>query len=94
MDVRHQIKSINDSDPVQLLPDFGDSVHFFVNFTVQNINESATIYIGSSNVASNDYGIKLIAGATATFEGFQRNAPLYAICDSGSASVAILRTSL
>jgi hypothetical protein len=92
MDIRHQLTSVNDGDAVRILPDFGDSVQYFVNFTVQNISET-TVYIGASNVASNDYGIKLEAGATASFEGFQRNAPLFAITDSGTASVAVQRLS-
>ena len=92
MDIRHQLVEINDNDAVRILPDFGDSVQFFVNFTVQNISE-VTVFIGASNVASNSYGIKLEGGATASFEGFQRNAPLFAISDSGTASVAVLRTS-
>ena len=94
MDIRHQIQAVNDTTAVLVLPDLGLSVQYSVNFTVQNISASATVYMGSDSVQSNDYGIKLEAGAIASFDGFQRNAQLFAITDTGSsASVAVLRVS-
>lgn len=92
MDIRHEIQVFNDETPVLVLPDFGDAVQYFVNFTVQNISET-TIYLGASGVTSSDYGIKLEASAIASFDGFQRNAQLFGITDSGSASAAVLRIS-
>ena len=92
MDIRHDIQTINDETPVLILPDFGDAVQYYVNFTVQNISET-TVYLGASGVTSTDYGIKLEAGAIASFDGFQRNAQLFGVTDSWSASVAVLRIS-
>ena len=91
--VLHYQLSLADDGTTLLLTDFGDQVNFGVSFTVQNIDTSANVFIGGTDVGSGNYGIKLAPGAIASFEDMPRYPGLYAISDTNSSSVAILRVS-
>ena len=95
MDVRHSIISLNDETASSVVPDLNIDIKYDLSFTVQNLSESDAVLLGGSDVAWNSYGIKLAAGAVASFQGVQRNFQLYGLCPEGiSASVAVLRVSM
>ena len=91
--VRHYQLSLADDGTTLLLTDFGDQVNFGVSFTVQNIDTSAIVYIGSTGVTEENYGIRLAPGAIASFEDMPRYPGLYARTDTDGSAVAILRVS-
>jgi hypothetical protein len=93
MDVRHAIVELNDSDQTDCLPDMGVDVNYDVSFSVQNLSASA-VFLGGDGVTTSSFGIKLAAGATATFEGVSRAFPLFGVSEAPSASVAIFRISM
>lgn len=94
MDLRHAVIALNDEDPVSVLPDLDIDVNYDVSFSVQNISDNI-VYLGNSGLSQSSFGIKLVSGATASFEGVSRLFPLYGISESGtSASVAVLRVSM
>jgi hypothetical protein len=58
--------------------------------TVQNVDGSATVYLGTSSVTSSAYGYKLLAGAALTLTDVGPEDNIYAI-STGSSNVAVLR---
>jgi hypothetical protein len=93
MDVRHAIVALNDTTQTDCLPDMGVDVNYYVTFSLQNLSASA-VFLGGTGVTVSDYGIKLAAGSTATFEGVSRAFPIFGVSESASASVAIFRVSM
>jgi hypothetical protein len=64
-----------------------------MDITIQNVHESATVYIGGEGVTSADYGYRLLAGNAISFELPGRDA-LYAISGTNGTQVAVLKTNL
>ena len=91
--VRHYQIELGDVSPTVVLSDFGDEVDFGVSFTVQNIDTSATVYIGDSSVSSSNFGMRLAPGAVATFEDMPRYPEIYAISDTADSKIAVMRIS-
>lgn len=85
------LKALNAATPV-IVTVAGSEAYNTVTLTVQNIDASATVYLGGSNVTSSSYGYKLVAGASYTLTDIPVNLELYAI-SSGSSSVAVLNIS-
>lgn len=94
----HGLSNLNSSTPV-LLTTITTIVNQFtknnnynwntIDLVIQNVDSSATVYIGGSNVTSASYGYKLVAGATLQLNGLLPSTPLYAI-SSGTSSLAVL----
>jgi len=56
---------------------------------VQNVDPSATVYLGNANVTSSAYGIQLAPGASVSIEDLHPTQTVYAI-STGSSNVAVL----
>ena len=91
--VRHYTSTLSDNTPVEVLQDFGDQVHFGVTFTIQNIDETANVFIGDADVDTDNWGMKLTPGAIASFEDMPKNAGIYAVSSVDGSSIAVLRVS-
>jgi hypothetical protein len=91
--VKHYTLELSDSTATEILTDFGDEVHFGVSFTVQNIDNSAIVYIGDATVSSSSFGMKLASGAVATFEDMPRYPEIYAISNTADSEIAVMRIS-
>jgi len=98
MALTHSVVALNSSTAVQLNvdPTITDSVTGEKNPTwaygtisVQNVDPSATVYLGASTVTSSSYGLKLIAGSSVTIDSLSQSSALYAI-STGSSNVAVL----
>jgi len=101
MALSHAIVALNSStatalntDPILSNSVTGESypTWAFATVSVQNIDGSATVYIGGSGVTSSSYGISLAPGASATLDSLGQNEVIYAI-SSGSSSVAVLKVT-
>lgn len=57
--------------------------------TIQNVDASATVYLGTSGVTSTAYGYKLAAGTSLTLEFVSPEDIIYGI-STGSSKVALL----
>jgi hypothetical protein len=64
-----------------------------MDITIQNIHESAYVYIGGEGVTSLSYGYRLAPGAAWSIELPSRDS-LYAISSVNDSKVAVLKTSL
>jgi hypothetical protein len=87
----HSLVTLSDSTATELTP--AGSVHSGLDLTVQNIDETATVYIGGAGVTAADYGFKIAPGAGFSVELNPRD-QLFAISDTNESEVALLRVLL
>jgi hypothetical protein len=87
----HEIVTLSDSEETELTPE--GKVHSGLDLTVQNIDESAIVYIGGTGVSAESYGYKLEPGDGFSIELNPRD-ELYAISDTDGSEVALLRVLL
>jgi hypothetical protein len=64
-----------------------------MDITIQNIHESAYVYIGGEGVTASDYGYRIAPGSAFSIELPGRDS-LYAISNVNSSKVAILQTGI
>jgi hypothetical protein len=64
-----------------------------MDITVQNVHDSAIVYLGGEGVTSSNYGYRLNPGLAISFELPGRDA-LYAISNTNNSKVAVLKTNL
>lgn len=93
MTVKHSVMELSDTTPVALPFDDNDGVYYNVSFTVQNVSESAIVYIGGAGVSSSSYGIRLSADAMANFDEMPRYPGIYAISSIDGSELAVMRIS-
>jgi hypothetical protein len=86
----HALTTLSSSAATLLTP---NGVHSGMDVTIQNIHASAYVYIGGEGVTASSYGYRLSPGSAISFELPGRDA-LYAITDTNSSQIAILKTSL
>ena len=68
-------------------------IHSGADVTIQNVDETAIVYLGGEGVTSTDYGFKLTAGAAWSVE-LSGNDHIYAISDTNASEVAVLKVNL
>jgi hypothetical protein len=64
-----------------------------MDITIQNIHDSAYVYIGGEGVTTSSYGYRLNPGSAISFELPGKDA-LYAITDTNNSQIAIIKTNL
>ena len=87
----HSLKTLNDTGATLLSP---NGLHSGVDITIQNVDSSAYVYIGSNDeVSSGDYGYKLAPNQAIAFELPGKDS-IYAITDTNGSQVAVMLTGL
>jgi hypothetical protein len=96
MALTHALVSLNSSTAVLLNSDAtvtnGVETRYtwqYGTISIQNVDASATVYIGGSTVSSTSYGISLAAGSSVTLDSLGPEELVYAI-STGSSKVGIL----
>lgn len=87
----HKLLTLSSTTVTELTPD--GKMHSGLDLTVQNVHESAVVYLGAANVSDSDYGYKLEPGDGFSVELNPRD-ELYAISDTNGSQVALLRVLL
>lgn len=87
---RHELVTLSNTDGIRLTP---NGLHTGMDITIQNVDDSAYVYIGGDGVTSSDYGYRLAPNSAISFELPGRDA-LYAISDTDESQVAVLKTNL
>jgi hypothetical protein len=90
MATTHNLVTLSDSEGTRLSP---AGLHSGVDITIQNVDESAYVYIGGEDVTTSDYGYRLMPNSAISFELPGRDA-LYAVSDTDESQVAVLKTNL
>ena len=86
----HNLLTLSDSTATELTP---GARHSGLDLTVQNVDDTAIVYIGGEGVTASDYGFKLVAGAGFSIE-LNPNDRIYAISDTNGSEAALLRALL
>jgi len=86
----HAHTTLSSTSATRLTP---NGLHSGMDITIQNIHESAYVYVGGEGVTASDYGYRIAPGAAFSIELPGTNA-LYAISTVNSSKVAILQTGL
>ncbi len=85
----HAIISLSNIESTRLTP---NGVHSGLDITIQNLSESAYVYLGGEGVNPEDFGYRLSPGAAWSVELPGTDA-LYAIADENT-YIAVLKTGL
>jgi len=86
----HELVTLSDSTATELTP---GARHSGLDLTVQNVDDTAIIYIGGEGVTTSSYGFKLTPGAGFSIE-LNPNDRLYVISDTNASEAALLRALL
>ena len=90
MAIYHDLLTLSNSTATEFTP---GARHSGLDVTIQNVHETAVVYIGGATVTSSDYGFKLDPGAGFSIE-LNPNDRLYAISDTNGSNAALLRALL
>lgn len=86
----HSITPLSASTATRLTP---EGIHSGMDITIQNVHSSAYVYIGGEGVTTSSYGYRLNPGTAISFELPGKDA-MYAITDTNSSQVAVIKTNL
>jgi hypothetical protein len=86
----HSLVTLSSSSVTRISP---AGVHSGCDITVQNVNASGYIYIGSSTVSDTNYGYRILPNHAISFELPGKDS-LYAISSAPSMKAAVMITNL
>jgi hypothetical protein len=86
----HSLIALSASAETRLTP---NGLHSGMDITIQNVHASAYVYVGGEGVTTSSYGYRLNPGSAISFELPGKDA-LYAITDTNSSQVAVIKTNL
>ena len=86
----HAHTTLSSTTATRLTP---NGLHSGMDITIQNIHESAYVYVGGEEVSASVYGYRIAPGSAFSIELPGQDA-LYAISTVNSSKVAILQTGL
>ncbi len=90
MPLEHQLITLSNTSTTILTVD-GDTTPSNMMFSVQNVHDSANVYVGNSSVSSNSYGVLLEPGAFFSVENLRKSTELYAVSTVANSKVAVMR---
>jgi len=86
----HALTQLSNTTDTRLTP---NGTHSGMDITVQNISDTAYVYLGGEGVSSEDFGYRLAPGAAWSVE-LPGQDTLYAIADTNGTYIAVLQTGL
>ena len=89
MPLSHSVIELNTSTP-ELLSIEGDAIGS-LNLTIQNLSNSASVFLGSSSVTSSDFAFRLDPGSIISFDSLRKDTEIYGISNTNGESVAVGR---
>ena len=91
MALSHKIFTISDSSVTQVTVPAGQEIQYASTLTIsiQNLSNENNVLLGDSSIALNSYGFKIEPGQIFAATLSSSN-DLYALCDSGTADVAVI----
>jgi hypothetical protein len=70
-----------------------NGIHSGMDITIQNVHETAYVYVGAEGVSSSNYGYRIAPGHAISWELPGRDA-LYAISNTNNSKLAVIKTNL
>lgn len=86
----HNLYTLSNSEATRLTP---LGMHSSMDITIQNVDDTAYVYIGGEGVTVLNYGYRIAPGHAISWELPERD-ELYAITDTDLSKIAVLKTSL
>jgi hypothetical protein len=86
----HNLLTLSNATATELSP---GANHSGLDVTVQNVDDTANVFVGASTVTASDYGFKLVPGAGISFELNPKDR-LYVISDVNESKAALIRIFL
>jgi molybdopterin biosynthesis enzyme MoaB len=86
----HSLITLSNSVATRITP---NGLHSGMDVTIQNVDDSAYVYIGGTGVTSSDYGYRIAPGHAISFELPGRD-NLFAITNTNNSKIAVLKTNL
>ena len=86
----HDLLTLSNATATELSP---GANHSGLDVTVQNVDDTANVFVGASTVTASDYGFKLVPGAGISFEPNPKDR-LYVISDVNESKAALIRIFL
>jgi hypothetical protein len=86
----HSLVSLSNTSATRLTP---NGLHSGMDITIQNVHDSAYVYLGGEGVTTSDYGYRLSPGAAWSVELPGSNA-LYAISNTNNSQIAMFKLGL
>lgn len=87
---RHELITLSSASATLVGPSV---VHSGADLTLQNVNSSGYIYLGTQSVTSTSYGYRILPNHAISFE-LPGNATIYAISSAPDMKVATITTGL
>jgi hypothetical protein len=87
---QHSLTTLSSSSPTRLTP---NGIHSGMDITIQNVDDSAYVYLGGEGVSSSDYGYRVSPNNAWSIELNGKDS-LYAISDTNNSQIAVMKTSL
>ena len=87
---QHSITTLRNTSATRLTP---IGMHSGMDITIQNVNETAFVFIGGEGVTTTNYGYRISPNNGIAFELAERDA-LYAISDVNEAKIAMIKVGL
>lgn len=86
----HELLTLSDTTATEVTP---GANHSGLDVTVQNVDETAIVYVGGQGVTAANYGFKLVPGSAISFE-VNPNDRIYVISDTDESNAALMRIFL
>ena len=86
----HSLITLSNSVATRITP---NGLHSGMDVTIQNVDDSAYVYVGGTGVTSSDYGYRIAPGHAISFELPGRD-NLFAITNTNNSEIAVLKTNL
>jgi hypothetical protein len=86
----HSNPQLSNTEATRLTP---EGMHSGMDITIQNLSDTAYVYLGGEGVNTEDFGYRLAPGAAWSVELPGLNS-LYAIADTNGTYLAVLKTGL
>jgi len=87
---QHSVITLSNTSATRLTP---NGMHSGMDITLQNVNETAFVFIGGEGVTTTNYGYRISPNNGIAFELAERDA-LYAISDVNGSSLAVIKVGL
>ena len=86
----HSLTTLSNTSATRLTP---HGTHSGVDVTIQNVNETAYVYVGGEGVSTTNYGYRVSPNNGIAFELAERDS-IYAVSDVNGAQVAVIQVGL
>lgn len=90
MATSHNLYTLSNATATRLTP---AGIHSGMDITLQNVSDTAYVYIGAEGVTTTNYGYRIAPGHAISWELPEKDS-LYAITDTNNSKLAVLKTGL